>query len=328
MELHDDDKPVGRVLSRREVIKFLGGGTFFLLGGTSLINFAQAQDATATAAASGTQAAMPACVVRPEVTEGPYFVDEVLKRSDLRIASDGSVKEGIPLRLIFNVSSISSAMCTPLEGVHVDVWHCDALGQYSGVQDAGFAYMDETWLRGYQITDKNGVAEFLTIYPGWYSGRAVHIHFKIRTDPTSEDGYEFTSQLFFPEELSDQVFTQEPYASKGQRNTFNSSDGIYGQVGDQLLISPVESTADEIASAQATLEAMATPEATAEPTSAPVTQNGYTAVFTVGLDLSDASVGASDSAAGGGMGGSGRGAPPAGGLGGPRPGSTPTTTGS
>src|SRR5690349_15040893 len=96
MELHDDDKPVGHVLSRREVIKFLGGGTFFLLGGTSLINLVHAQDATATPAASGTQSAMPACVVRPEVTEGPYFVDEMLKRSDLRIASDGSVKEGIP----------------------------------------------------------------------------------------------------------------------------------------------------------------------------------------------------------------------------------------
>jgi protocatechuate 3,4-dioxygenase beta subunit len=116
----------------------------------------------------------------------PYFVDNQLNRSDIRIdPSDGSVKEGAPLRLAFQVSDVSANACSPLAGAQVDVWHCDALGVYSGVSDPGFDTSGQLWLRGYQVTDESGYCEFTTIYPGWYSGRAVHIHFKIRTDPYS-----------------------------------------------------------------------------------------------------------------------------------------------
>ena len=93
----------------------------------------------------------------------------------------------------------------------VDVWHCDALGNYSDVgRGAGHDY-----LRGYQHTDANGKATITTIYPGWYQGRAVHIHFKIRTDADAASGLEFTSQLFFDDAFSAQVYASGVYASKG-----------------------------------------------------------------------------------------------------------------
>jgi protocatechuate 3,4-dioxygenase beta subunit len=118
----------------------------------------------------------------------------------------------------------------------VDVWHCDALGVYSDVSDAGFNTVGKKYLRGYQVTDANGVARFTTIYPGWYSGRTVHIHFKIRSSASSTSAYEFTSQLFFDDNLTDQVHAQSPYASKGQRDTRNANDGIYRQGGAQLVL--------------------------------------------------------------------------------------------
>jgi protocatechuate 3,4-dioxygenase beta subunit len=154
--------------------------------------------------------------VRPALTEGPYFVDEMINRSDIRSdPSDGSIKEGTPLNLTLYVSQINGSGCTPLAGAQVDVWHCDAAGVYSDASDPGFNTKGQKFLRGYQVTDANGMAKFTTIYPGWYQGRAVHIHFKIRTDPSSASGYEFTSQWFFDETLTDQVHAQQPYAAKG-----------------------------------------------------------------------------------------------------------------
>jgi protocatechuate 3,4-dioxygenase beta subunit len=166
-------------------------------------------------------------------------VDEGLLRSDIRSdPGDGSVKEGALLELIVNVSRVSGSGCTPLEGVTVDIWHCDALGVYSDVSDPGFSTLGQKFLRGYQITDANGQARFTTIYPGWYQGRTVHIHFKIR-----HEGYEFTSQWYFDDSLSDEVFQQEPYAAKGERGTRNENDGIYRNGGDQLMLAVVPSGA-------------------------------------------------------------------------------------
>jgi protocatechuate 3,4-dioxygenase beta subunit len=114
----------------------------------------------------------------------------------------------------------------------VDVWHCDALGVYSDVQDASGSTVGQTFLRGYQVTDATGAAAFTTIYPGWYRGRAVHIHFKVRTD----NGLEFTSQLFLDDALTDTVHQRDPYAGKGQRDTRNADDSIFRGGGDQLLL--------------------------------------------------------------------------------------------
>lgn len=177
-------------------------------------------------------------VVVPELTEGPYYVDEKLDRSDIRIdTSDGSTSEGAVLTLAWVVSQVDGSACIPLEGVLVDVWHCDALGNYSDVQgETGHDY-----LRGYQHTDASGKATITTVYPGWYQGRAVHIHFKIRTDPAATSGgFEFTSQLFFEDAFSDQVYSQGVYATKGRHDVQNARDGIYQQSQGMTLLDVVK----------------------------------------------------------------------------------------
>ena len=132
---------------------------------------------------------------------------------------------------------MASGRCAPLQGAEVEIWHCDAAGVYSDVSDPGFNTKGQKWLRGSQTTDSSGAVSFTTIYPGWYSGRAVHIHFKVR--PTAST--DFTSQLFFDEATTAEVHAQAPYASKGKRNTLNSRDSIYRSGGDQLLLTPTKS---------------------------------------------------------------------------------------
>ncbi|MEO5950851.1 MAG: intradiol ring-cleavage dioxygenase [Chloroflexia bacterium] len=240
-ELDNDDEQKGRILSRREVLALIGSAGAVLLGGVvvrsasaSPLGSLLAQAPTAITTATAT---LPACVVRPALTEGPYFVDERLNRSDIRAnTSDGVVSQGVPLQITFRVTNITDS-CTPLAGAMVDVWHCDALGVYS---EFGSGAGDD-FLRGFQTTDANGIATFTTVYPGWYQGRAVHIHFKIRTDPDKNTGYEFTSQFFFNESITDVVHAQQPYAAKGTRTLKNSGDGIYNSGGSQLILNTVKS---------------------------------------------------------------------------------------
>ena len=265
--MDSDDKLIGQILSRKEVLKLFG------IGSAAALLAACAPDATSTLVptVSSTQVSSSSstaldCVVRPELTIGPYFVDDQLNRSDIRSEpSDNSVKEGVPLTLNISVASVGDSSCTPIEGAQVDIWHCDANGQYSGVSAQGSDTTGQKFLRGYQLTDANGAVQFQTIYPGWYSGRAVHIHFTIRTKGANSEDYQFTSQFFFDDTLTDQVHSLEPYASKGQRDTRNSNDNIYNGGGDQLLLNLDGDTT-----------------------------NGFTTSFNVGLDLSDTEVGASD----------------------------------
>lgn len=162
------------------------------------------------------------------LTEGPYFVDEMLNRSDIRADPvSGAISPGTLLGLTFNVSRIQSGACTPLTGAYLDVWHADAGGVYSDVSGTGTG---KRFLRGYQITDASGVAQFTTIYPGWYQGRAVHIHFKLRLFAGSTKTYEFTSQFFFDESLTDTVHALAPYNTHGTRDTRNTNDGIYNSL--------------------------------------------------------------------------------------------------
>jgi len=187
-----------------------------------------------------TQQTIAGCVVSPQQTEGPFFVDEKLNRSDLRVdPENSSVSPCVPLRLALHVFQIANNSCTPLRGATVDVWHCDALGSYSDVRENAGSAGDtrgRKFLRGYQVTDGQGTVEFQTIYPGWYQGRTVHLHFKIRTNPSSEVSHELTSQLYFDEAITDQVHAEPPYAQKGRRDTTNSSDGIFSRGGNDLMV--------------------------------------------------------------------------------------------
>jgi len=186
---------------------------------------------------SAVQQALPACVITPQQTEGPYFVDERLDRSDIRADTvDGSIREGAPFQLSFQVSQVSANACAPLAGTFVDVWHCDAQGVYSDVKDNNWgSSTGSTFLRGYQVTDENGLVKFSTIFPGWYRGRAVHIHFKVRTSLDDRSAREMTSQLYFDEAVIDEIYAQPPY-SAGDRRTRNSQDGIFRSGGDKLIV--------------------------------------------------------------------------------------------
>ena len=231
--MDNDDLPVGRVLSRREVLALMG-----TTGAVALIGFSVGQT---TGGNTGGEVAYPSCIVTPELTEGPYFVDENLNRSDIRTDTEtGEVKEGAPLELALRVFEIGNG-CAPLANAQVDVWHCDALGVYSGVQDRSFDTTGQNWLRGYQVTDDNGEVRFTTIYPGWYQGRAVHVHFKVRGELAGQN-VEFTSQFFFDEDVTDVVHAQEPYVSKGYRTLLNEQDGIFRQGGEGLLLTPTQTS--------------------------------------------------------------------------------------
>ena len=220
-----DDQQTGRILTRREVFAILGTAA-----GAGIFGHSPAQ-------ASSTVSSRPRCIGRPEQTEGPYFLDTKLNRSNIRSdPSDGSLMDGIPLLLEFHVSQITPQSCAPLPGAIVDVWHCDARGIYSGVRDPHFNTVGKKFLRGYQVTDDAGTARFTTIYPGWYPGRTVHMHFKIRTNPSNQAGSEFTSQLYFDDSVTDQVYTQSPYSNRGRRMMRNKDDGIFHVGGDQLIL--------------------------------------------------------------------------------------------
>lgn len=227
----NDDVPVGQLLSRREAVAILGAtGVAWLAGGAIAPRRAHAWPHGLS------------CVARPEQTEGPYFVDERLNRTDIRSdPANGEVKAGAPLALTMLVSRVAANECRPLAGAQVDLWQCDAVGLYSDVKDPRFNTVGQKFLRGYQTTDAHGAVRFLTVYPGWYPGRTVHLHFKVRTEPSAQRGHEFTSQLYFDDVLTDRVHAAAPYASKGQRTARNRDDRIFRRGGDQLMLDVTES---------------------------------------------------------------------------------------
>ena len=226
--------PTPTRLSRRDLLGFAAKGAASVVVSQSLLLSCASGAASATdtsASTGGPSATTPTtgsatCVLTAALTEGPFFVDEMLNRSDIRTDPvSGVVSSGIPLALTFNVSRVANTACTPLTGAYLDVWHCDAGGVYSDVSGSS-----RKFLRGYQITDANGVATFTTIYPGWYSGRTVHIHFKLRLFAGLNKSYEFTSQFFFNDVVTDSVYAQSQYSSRGTRNTRNANDGIYNSL--------------------------------------------------------------------------------------------------
>lgn len=161
----------------------------------------------------------------------------MLNRSDVRSdPGTGMVKDGAALTLQFRVSRIDGSACVPFPHLLVDVWQTDALGVYSDVVDTGFNTVGQKFLRGYQVTDAGGLATFVTIYPGWYPGRTVHIHFKVRSPVDSSNAFAFTSQLYFDDALTDDVHAASPYAGHGERTLRNAGDAFYQSGGSSLLL--------------------------------------------------------------------------------------------
>jgi protocatechuate 3,4-dioxygenase beta subunit len=218
---------VEKEISRRQAIGLLaaaGAGVMLGCGGGAKTV------TTTTTSTSSTGTSSTSCTVTPEGEEGPYFVDDSatgFDRTDIRSNLDGSnIQSGIPFTLsIYTYDSENS--CAAMANVQVDIWHCNASGIYSAedVEDTS----GETWLRGYQITDANGLATFKTIIPGWYAGRTTHIHLRLRStyDSTTTGGTN-TTQLFFPQDVVDTINTTiSPYSAEGTNPTTNASDHVY-----------------------------------------------------------------------------------------------------
>ncbi len=189
--------------------------------------------ASTSAAVSVTvTASATACSATLEGEEGPYFVDDSdsrYNRSNILSNLDGSsTQTGVPFVLTVYVYD-SRNSCTAMQGVQVDVWHCNSSGIYSA--ESSESTSTQSWLRGYQLTDANGMVQFHTIIPGWYSGRTTHIHMRFRSvyDQTTSNGSN-TMQVFFPQTLVDTLETSvAPYTSEGTNPTTNASDRVYTQ---------------------------------------------------------------------------------------------------
>jgi protocatechuate 3,4-dioxygenase beta subunit len=215
--------PALRGLRRREALAGLGA-----LAGAAAWQAARGPLSLARGATSPS-AAGAACVLSPEVTEGPYWIANHLTRRDIT-----GGRPGLPL--VLRMTIVDATTCKPIESADVEVWHADATGVYSGYGASGppsggggHATPDNAkrFLRGHQRTDAAGRVRFDTIYPGWYRGRTPHIHLKVHVGGSVVH----TGQVFFRDAISDAVYRTSDYSAHGHPDTSNASDSIYAQAG-------------------------------------------------------------------------------------------------
>lgn len=252
-----DEKIFEKLLSRRSALGVIGAATLVGCGGGG----SSASDSTASSSSSSSSGGSSsssssssggteACTVTDEGEIGPYFADDSASgfdRSDITSNLDGSdTQTGVPLTLTVYVYDAENS-CAAMEGVQVDIWHCNAYGIYSDIESEGTTA--DTYLRGYQLTDADGMVTFTTIIPGWYSGRTTHIHLRLRSSydeaSSTSDGSN-TTQVFFPQTLIDTLAASvSPYDSEGANPTTNATDRVYAdQVFGTTLLSTSGSTAD------------------------------------------------------------------------------------
>ncbi len=245
-----DDQTIGRIFTRRQALVATARAGLAASVTAALGRSAWGTTPATTAPAAGPTpapaATRPAALVAtPQLTEGPFFVDERLNRSDLVAGTDRpTVALAPPLWVTFTTYQLTGTTVAPLAGAYVDVWNADAHGVYSDEDDPMNPEVTagQRWLRGYQVTDAAGRATFKTIVPAWYDGRTAHVHFKVRqfatatgngintatTRPAAQATAEFTSQLFFPDQMTDALFARAPYASRqGRRDVYNADDGVF-----------------------------------------------------------------------------------------------------
>jgi len=222
----DDRRPSNGIqapMRRREMVALSAGA----LASVALYACGADEDEAARSAAEGATT-MPDCVLMPEQEEGPFYIDLAQVRGDIV-----ENRPGVPLALALTV--VDADTCEPIRDAAVDIWHCDALGVYSGEPSEGTE--GETYLRGIQLTDANGLAEFATIYPGQYPGRTTHIHLKVHIGGRESDGtysgghVSHTGQLFTSDRRDAEVFALAPYNRNTAEITPRNSDGIFRDQG-------------------------------------------------------------------------------------------------
>jgi protocatechuate 3,4-dioxygenase beta subunit len=204
-------------MTRRGSLARLGGIVAAAAGGNALLGASGAEGGNKAVETGAVQ-----CVLTPELTEGPYYIAGEKVRRDIREGHPGTL-------LTLRLTVLNASTCKPIKGAAIDIWHADAAGNYSGF---GSDTSSRTFLRGIQKTDKNGLALFTTIYPGWYQGRAVHIHVKVHVGGSVVH----TGQLFFPDALTREVYKAAPYAARGNPSTTNAQDSIYVNGGRRGLL--------------------------------------------------------------------------------------------
>ena len=207
-------------LTRRGSLIGFGGFVFGLLGWK-----ASGADAGPSAVESGAIS----CVLAPEQTEGPYYIDDEKLRRNI---TEG--RPGEPLFLRLRV--VDASTCRPIKGAAVDIWHADALGVYSGF---GSGSGNRTFMRGIQKTDATGLARFRSVWPGWYQGRTVHIHVMAHVG----GNVVHTGQLFFQDTLTDAVYRNAPYTSRPTRDVRNAADSIYRNGGKRSQVKVTKNSA-------------------------------------------------------------------------------------
>jgi protocatechuate 3,4-dioxygenase beta subunit len=159
------------------------------------------------------------CFLTPQSIEGPFYLEPRLVRAQI---AEG--RPGVPLRVDLRV--IDGATCKPTAGARVDIWHADAQGIYSGYEGQGdkenLSTVGQKFLRGTQFADGKGAVSFETIYPGWYTGRATHIHFKVYLDKQTV----LTGQMYFPDAINEFIYANIPaYAGRlHPRAVVNAND--------------------------------------------------------------------------------------------------------
>lgn len=178
---------------------------------------------TGTTISSDPTVTPSSCSVTNSETEGPFPTKSPASYATTNIVSD---RQGTPLTIKVYIRNVN-ASCAVIKGAIVDIWHCDAAGnysQYGGTQMQSTNYTSVNFLRGRQTTDTNGMAAWTSIYPGWYSGRAPHIHVHVYN---SSGTSLLVTQIAFPEDVSKVVYAQGVYASHGQADTTNARDNVF-----------------------------------------------------------------------------------------------------
>jgi protocatechuate 3,4-dioxygenase beta subunit len=221
-----------KLLSRRKALGLLGfAGAAFGAGCASPTAASSTLSPVSDAVSTVSGGMAGGCVTSPEETAGPYpdrlgmINNPAFFRQDI---TEG--RSGLPVTLSLTVVNTKTG-CAPVANAYVEIWQCDATGNYSEYAQPSYNGTGQTFLRGLQTTDANGHVTFKTIYPGWYAGRATHIHVQVFMNGLTVK----TTQIAFPEEVSSAVYRAGVYASHGQNSTTNARDNVFADgVQDEM----------------------------------------------------------------------------------------------